>query len=56
MSSKIGFSEFLPLSESNEEYLNTEKQYLKSIGREMPKYTYYLKHFSDLSKMSQEYG
>lgn len=56
MSNKVDFSKFLPLLESNEEFSITEKQYLKNIGKEMPKDTYYLKHSSALSKKAKEYG
>lgn len=56
MANKIDFSKFLPLLESNEEFSITEKQYLKNIGREMPKDTYYLKNASAFSKLAGAYG
>ncbi len=56
MSNKLDFSKILPLFESNEEFSITEKQYLKNIGKEMPKDTYYLKKSSALSKIAKKYG
>jgi len=56
MSSKIDFTKFLPLLESNEEFSITEKQYLKNTGREMPKGTYYLKHCSAFSREAKKHG
>ena len=56
MANKINFSKFLPLLESNEEFSITEKQYLKSTGRTLPKDTYYLKHGSAFSKEAEKYG
>ncbi|MBQ4052300.1 MAG: hypothetical protein IJD09_01455 [Clostridia bacterium] len=53
---RIDFSKIIPLLESNEEFSLTEKQYLKSIGREMPKETNYLIHQSALAKEVKKYG
>ena len=56
MAKRINFSKIVPLLEAKQDFSITEKQYLKSTGRTMPKGTYYLKNNSALSKIAKEYG
>lgn len=56
MAKQIDFSKITPLFEANQEFSLTESQYSKSTGRSLPKYTYYLKNKSALSKLAKKYG
>jgi len=56
VSNTIDFAKILPLLEASEDFSLTEKQYLKSTGKEMPKDTWYLKNKSALSKVAKEHG
>ena len=56
MSNKIDFSKIMPLFKANEDFSITESQYLKKIGKEMPKETWYLKNRSALSKVAKNFG
>lgn len=53
---KLNFDRLIPLFKANEEFSLTESQYKKSVGRELPKDTYYLKRKSALAKEAKKHG
>ncbi len=53
---KLNFDNLAPLFESNQDFSLTESQYKKSVGKPMPKGTYYLKNTSALAREAKKHG